>query len=170
MLEFLNQLTVFFYELIEANKRLLAALNDYQQLLVTGKTDAIEKATPQLEQITHEIRRLDEKRKEFVDEFFQQKGWEGPKNFSSIVELVKAEGVNDEEALAFEKARNARGELIEVLARVDAQNSLNITLIGQSMSFAEISLKAILGFNDKPSTYGPSDDSDKGPSLLDAQA
>jgi len=170
MLKFLSEITSYLESLAEANVRLHAALKEYQNLLVMGETDAIAKATPHLDRLTIEIRRIDENRRAFVDDFFLKMGWDGPRNFSSIAEHVKAHGVNDDEAAAFERARIARAKLIEALAQVDAQNSLNMTLVGQSMSFAEISLRAILGCHDKPSTYGPSDSDGDGPALLDAQA
>jgi len=170
MLEFLTDVGTYLEQLTEANVRLLGALKEYQELLVLAETDVIEKATPHIDRLTGEIRTLDEKRRNYVDNFFRKKGWAGSRNFTSIAEHVKDEGVSDEEACAFEKANMSRSRLILALAEVDAQNSLNLTLIGQSMSFAEISLRALLGCGDKPSTYGPSQDSDDGPSLLDEQA
>jgi hypothetical protein len=171
MLEFLNTVTLYLERLVEANKRLLAALKEYQELLVTGELNAIETATPYVDRMTNEIRRIDEDRRAYVDHFFMEVGWNGPRNFTAITEYVSSKGVNDDQAMAFEQAKEARAKLIQALAEVDAQNSLNITLIGQGLSFADLSLRAILGCTDRPSTYGPSDcDEDDGPSLLDAQA
>jgi hypothetical protein len=171
MNEFLSEVAIYLESLAESNLRLLAALKEYQDLLVTGEPEAIEKATPVVDRLTIEIRRLDESRRAYVDDFFIKHGWNGSRNFSSIMEHVLMRGVNDEEAAAFERCKYARTRLIQALAEVDAQNSLNLTLIGQSMSFAELSLRALLGCHDKPQTYGPSDnDDDDGPSLLDAQA
>lgn len=171
MHEFLSEVASYLEGLADANRRLLAALKEYQDLLVTGEPEAIEKATPHVDRLTIEIRRLDETRRAYVDDYFVKNAWTGPRNFSSIMENVLAYGVNDEEAAAFERCNSARSRLIQALAEVDAQNSLNLTLIGQSMSFAELSLRALLGCHDKPPTYGPDDrDDDGGPSLLDAQA
>jgi hypothetical protein len=169
MLEFLTDVGTYLEQLTEANVRLLGALKEYQELLVLGETEAIERATPYIDGLTGEIRTLDEHRRAYVDNFFKEKGWNGSRNFSSIARHVEHEGVTDEEACAFERAGKARSRLILALAEVDAQNSLNLTLVGQSMSFAEISLRALLGYNDQPSTYGPSADTDDGPSLLDEQ-
>jgi len=170
MLGFLAGVENYLVELTDANETLLTALNEYQNLLVEGNTSAIEKATPALDRLAGKIRILDEKRRAFVDSFFVQKGWNGPRNFSSIAEHVKNAGVTDEEAAFFERASVARMKLIEVLAEVDAQNSLNLTLIGQSMTFAEVSLRALLGLDNKPATYGPTEPGEDGPSLLDRQA
>ena len=170
MLEFLNEVVRYLEGLADANQRLLAALKEYQDLLVSGKPEAIEKATPHVDRLTGEIRLLDEERRAFVDGYFLKMGWDGPRNFSALASRVMSCGVNDDEAAAFERANRARSSLIRALAEVDAQNSLNLTLIGQSMSFADISLRALLGCRDKPPTYGPSQSDDEGPSLLDRQA
>jgi hypothetical protein len=170
MIEFLNEVADYLESLTEANRKLLVALKDYQELLVTGEPRAIEQATPRLDRLTGDIRCLDERRRAYVDDFFNVRGWNGVRNFSAIAERVMASEVNDEEAAAFERLKDARTNLIAVLAEVDAQNSLNITLIGQGMSFAEVSLRALLGLEDNPTTYGPSDGGEDGPSLLDARA
>jgi hypothetical protein len=163
-------LTGFLHELVEANTKLLSELTEYQKTLVTGDIGDIERATPKLDRVAGKIRFLDEERRAFVDEYYLLRGWDGLRNFSSLSIWIKEVGVTDEEAAAFERAIDARMKLIEVLAEVDAQNSLNITLIGQGMSFAEASLKALLGFDNNPPTYGPSASDEDGPSLLDAQA
>jgi hypothetical protein len=169
--EFLTAVTCFLVEITDTNRKLLDTLNHYQDLLVEGKTDSIERATPGLDRLAGEIRILDEKRRAYVDEFFLQRGWTGPRNFSAIAERIKTSGVSDDEAAAFERASFARMKLIEILAEVDAQNSLNLTLIGQGMSFADLSLKALLGMDENTSTYGPAEGGNEdGPSLLDAQA
>ena len=170
MLEFLSTLTKYLEDLCDANERLLSTLRKYQSLLVSGESSTIEKATPQVDRITSEIRRLDENRRIYVDDFFRSREWDGPRNFTAITSRVMESGVNDEEAAMFERAQKSREKLIELLIEVDAQNSLNITLVGQGLSFAEISLRALLGANDKPVTYGPKGESDEGPSFLDAQA
>jgi hypothetical protein len=170
MLEFLNRVNDYLEELIEANRELLGILNEYQKVLVKGDTDEIEKSTPALDRHAGKIRMIDEKRRAYIDEFFLSRGWDGPRNFSAISNNVSEIGVTDEEGAAFERTASSRMSLIEVLAEVDATNSLNITLIGQSMSFAEVSLKALLGFQTETTTYGPSIECDDGPSLLDAQA
>jgi hypothetical protein len=170
MIEFLDQVTDYLLKLCEANRKLLAALKDYQKLLVEGDPGTIERATPKLDRLTGAIRSLDETRRAFVDDYFNQRGWDGVRNFTAIAEHIKATEVTDEEAAAFERLTESRVRLIEILAEVDAQNSLNLTLIGQGMSFAEVSLRALLGFDSNPSTYGPSDGAEDGPSLLDARA
>jgi hypothetical protein len=170
MLEFLERVARYLEELTEANRRLLDALGGYQKLLIAGESLAIEKATPALDRHAGRIRRLDEERRAFVDDFFIQRNWNGPRNFSAISEHVSEAGVTDEEAAAFEKAAAARMKLIGTLAEVDAQNSLNLILIGQGMSFAEAGLRALLGLDRDPSTYGPGMPTEDGPTLLDAQA
>jgi hypothetical protein len=169
--EFLTAVTCYLEDLTAANTRLLDALNKYQDLLVQGDTASIEKATPRLDRLAGEIRVLDEKRRAYVDDYFTCHGWDGPRNFSAIANRVRELGVSDDEALAFERASVARMKLIEILAQVDARNSLNLTLIGQGMSFAEVSLRALLGMDSETSSYGPAEDGNEdGPSLLDAQA
>jgi len=171
MLEFLTGVAEYLEALIDANHDLLYRLVEYQKVLVAGETDEIEHATPGVDRLAGKIRIIDEERRVFVDNYFREKGLTGPRNFSAISEKVMEIGVTDEESIAFERAKTARMKLIEVLAEVDAQNSLNITLIGQGMTFAEASLRALLGFDNRPESYGPaSDDEDEGPSLLDAQA
>lgn len=170
LLDFLVDVTGYLDELTVRNRNLLDALTTYQKLLVGGESADIERATPAIDRLAGGIRCLDEKRRVCVDDFFVRMGWDGPRNFSAISERVLRNGVTDEEAAAFEQASRARMELIRVLAEVDAQNSLNMTLIGQGMSFAEVSLKALLGVEKDQSTYGPSEGEDDGPSLLDAQA
>ncbi len=170
MLHFLMGVTEYLNDLTQANRKLLEALKKYQNMLVEDDTDLIEHATPGLDRIASEIRIIDEKRRAFVNDFFIQRGWNGPRNFSAIADHVSETGVSDNEAAAFERVSQARMELIQVLAEVDAQNSLNLTLIGQGMNFAEVSLKALLGLDNNPTTYGPSDGGEEGPSFLDAQA
>jgi hypothetical protein len=170
MLDFLNGVAGYLEELTQANRNLLVSLKDYQKLLVGGETLDIERATPKVDRLTGKIRILDETRRQFVDSFFQNRGWEGPRNFTAISEKVKQSGVTDEEAAAFDRVVKARAGLIDALAQVDAQNSLNITLIGQGLSFAEVSLRALLGCDDRKSGYGPDDETGDGPSLLDARA
>ncbi len=169
-LEFLTGLADYLGELTEANMRLLSALDDYQILLVKDDTSSIEQASPHLDRLTGEIRCLDEARRVYVDDFFRKQNWDGPRNFTAIKERLSESGVTDDEATAFERMSKARAELIEALAEVDAQNSLNITLIGQSLSLAEISLRALLGCDEKKMDYGPEGDAEDGPSLLDAHA
>jgi hypothetical protein len=168
--EFLVEVSSYLDELARRNRILLDALGKYQALLVSGESHEIERATPPIDRLAGEIRCLDEKRRAYVDDFFNEMGWDGPRNFTAMSDHVKEIGVTDEEAAAFDQASRARMELIRVLAEVDAQNSLNLTLIGQGMSFAEVSLRALLGLDKDPSSYGPSEGEDDGPSLLDAQA
>ncbi len=168
--EFLQKVTEFLYELTEANRKLLNGLKAYQDLLIEGDNADLERATPRLDRLTGEIRCLDEERRAFVDAYFLNCGWDGPRNFSAIREKIRQSGVTDEEAAAFERASRARAMLIEALSEVDAQNSLNITLIGQGLSFAEVSLRALLGCNEKQVGYGPDDETGEGPSFLDATA
>ena len=168
--EFLVGVADYLEELARRNRKLLDALHDYRKLLVAGKTSEIERATPLLDRLAGEIRCLDETRRAFVDDYFIQEGWSGPRNYTTITERIREIGVTDEEAAAYDRVSRARLELIEVLAEVDAQNSLNLTLVGQGLSFAEVSFRALLGLDRTPSTYGPSEGDDDGPSLLDAQA
>ena len=170
MLDFLNRTTEYLEKLTEANRNLLKALREYQAVLVSGKPEEVEKATNLVDRLTSAVRILDEERRIFVDRFFVSRGWNGPRNFSAISERVKESGVNDDEAAAFDRAARARMGLIEVLAETDAQNSLNLTLIGQSMNFAEVSIRALFGCNDEPTVYGPDKGEEHGPSILDAQA
>lgn len=170
LLEFLNGMNAFLVELTDANRELLKALKEYQEVLVRGDTGTIEKATPGLNRIAGKIRVIDENRRLYVDEFYTIKGWDGARNFSALAEKIRQIGVTDDEGAAFDRAASSRMALIEILAEVDAQNSLNITLIGQSLSFAEVSLKALFGYENDKSTYGPSDETESGPSILDAQA
>jgi len=170
MFGFLERVAEYLRELTQLNLKLLGALTEYRRLLIEGATDAIERATPKLDRIAGEIRVIDEKRRMFVDSYFTAHDWNGPRNFSAISERVRESDVSDEEAAAFERASRARMELISVLAEVDAQNSLNLTLIGQGMSFAEVGLKALLGLERNPSTYGPTEGAEEGPSFLDAHA
>jgi len=169
--EFLTAVTCFLDDITDTNRKLLDALNHYQDLLVQGDTNSIERATPVLDRLAGEIRVLDESRRAYVDDYFLQRGWSGPRNFSAISDRVRNSDVSDDEAAAFERASIARMKLIEILAEVDAQNSLNMTLIGQGMSFAEVSLRALLGMDNSTPTYGPPEGgNEEGPSLLDAQA
>lgn len=168
--EFLTGLNDYLVELTEANRELLRILKKYEKLLVQGETEKIEKGTPGIDRLAGKIRVIDETRRIFVDDFFNAQGWDGPRNFSALALKIKIMGVSDDEAAAFDRAAASRMDLIEILAEVDAQNSLNITLVGQSLSFAELSLKAIFGFDTRKSTYGPQNDPESGPSLLDAQA
>ncbi|MCX6645793.1 MAG: flagellar export chaperone FlgN [bacterium] len=170
LLEFLDGLNNYLVELTETNRDLLSVLKKYQKILVQCDTKTIEKATPGLDRLAGQIRMIDEKRRQYVDSYFSSRGWDGPRNFSALADRIKNTGVTDEQAAAFDRTASSRMDLIEILAEVDAQNSLNITLIGQGLSFAEVSLKALLGFENDKSSYGPSNDPDNGPSFLDAQA
>jgi len=170
LLEFLERVNQYLEELTDANRNLLKILKNYQDLLVQGENESVEHATPRLDRAAGQIRMLDEARRLYVDGFFKQMGWTGARNFSAIEEKVMALGVTDEEALAFNRALQSRMVLIGMLAEVDAQNSLNLTLIGQGLSFAEVSLRALLGFGDNPNTYGPDDPGNDGPNFLDARA
>jgi len=170
LLDFLDTTTLYLEELTDANRKLLLTLKDYQDLIVNNDNNSIENSTPMLDKAAGKIRALDEDRRAYVDSFFKLMGWDGPRNFSSIGEKVMSHGVTDEEALAYNRAAQARMTLIGILAEVDAQNSLNLTLIGQGLSFAEVSLRALFGFGDNPATYGPDDHGNDGPTLLDAQA
>ncbi len=170
LLEFLSGVTDYMERLAQANGKLLENLRAYQDVLVKGENDPIEKATPALDRLAGQARCIDEERRAFVDDFFAHMGWSGPRNFSAIAEKVRKIGVSDEEAMAFEAASRARMRLIEVLAEVDAQNSLNLILIGQGLTFADVSLRALLGLEKNRSAYGPSNPTDDPPSLLDAQA
>jgi hypothetical protein len=170
ILDFLVKVSEYLEELSDLNSKLLDVLKAYQRHLVSCETDTIEKSTPGLDRFAGEIRLLDERRRAFVDDFFISHGWTGSRNYSGISDHIRRHGVSDDEAAAFERVSQARMKLIRILAEVDAQNSLNITLISQGMSFAEVSLKALLGFDSNPLTYGPDDMGEDGPSILDAQA
>ena len=170
LIEFLDRVTTYLEELTDANIKLLQSLKSYQDLIVEGENESIEHATPRLDRSAGQIRILDEQRRAYVDDYFQSHGWDGPRNFSAIEERVMSLGVSDDESIAFERAAHARMVLIEILAEVDAQNSLNLTLIGQGLSFAEVSLRALFGFGENPATYGPDDHGNDGPTLFDTQA
>lgn len=169
MLDFLDTVSNHLENLCHANQNLLRALKEYQKLLISGENESVGRATPHIDRLTSQIRRLDEDRRLFVDDYFVRNGWEGARNFSAIADHVRSAGVADDEAAAFERCQNARARLIAVLAEVDAQNSLNLTLIGQGLNFAEVSLRTLLGVEENHSTYGPGEMADEGPSFLDAQ-
>lgn len=169
MKDFLETLSAYLDSLTELNIRLLAALREYQDLLVDGAPGNIEKATPIVDRLTNEVRRLEEERRKFVDGIFSANGWTESRNFSNIKARVEAEGVSDDDAVAFERATRSRSNLIEILAQVDAQNTLNMTLVGQGLTFAEVSFRTLLGSMNKQDGYGPSKSSEEGPSFLDAQ-
>jgi len=169
MLEFLTILASHLDELKETSQELLEVLNEYQSFLVEGNLAKIEEITPRIDKLAGKVKLLDNSRKQLIEEFFERMGWTGPKNFSSLAKLISSKEISDEEAAAFERVKRSREELIKVLAEVDAQNSLNITLINQAMSFADVSLRMLLGAESGAETYGPKGEENAGPSFLDAQ-
>jgi hypothetical protein len=138
----LDGLSAILAELIDAHKRLAACALGLRDALVACDNDAIERLCRENERIAADVRKLENKRIEFL----RDAGLNEPASasFSSLEKAIAGAELTDEEKTALDDLRKLRLELAGYINHVDHHNQLNLTLVGQALEFHEFSLRLLI--------------------------